>query len=375
VSKFTVIGLWSKSMRTSLRENIRIVMAIAQKDIIDGIKNKNIISLLVTAVFLLIFYRYLPSITESIEDPRLIVYDAGQSQWVDRWNDLPSFELRTSESVDDLKNSLADLDWIALGMVLPTGFDAQLESNQAINLTGYVAHWADQEELADLKAFYEETLSQATGEDIRITISDEYGYPLANSKGPGFLASIAVAIVSSMAGLMILVHLLLEERQEKTIDLLMVSPAGYGHLAVAKLLAGTFFGLILTVVALIANAYLVTHWVPAILAVVMATIFNTALGLLLGSFISTKQQLTIWGMVVINILLIPAFLEIMDDLFPRILIQALQWHPGVAITHAMRLSYTESFDLGLYLPRIGLLVGYTIVVLGLTVLKLRRDEK
>jgi hypothetical protein len=155
----------------------------------------------------------------------------------------------------------------------------------------------------------------------------------------------------------------------------LVSPASATHIAIAKLIAGTFFGLILTVVALFANAYLVTHWIPAILTVIIATIFNTALGLLLGSFISTKQQLTIWGMVAINILLIPAFLEIMDDLFPRILIQVLQWHPGVAITHAMRLTYTETFDLGSYLPRISLLLGYTILVLGLTVLKLRRDEK
>jgi hypothetical protein len=41
----------------------------------------------------------------------------------------------------------------------------------------------------------------------------------------------------------------------------------------------------------------------------------------------------------------------------------------------MRLTYTETFDLGSYLPRISLLLGYTILVLGLTVLKLRRDEK
>lgn len=350
-------------------------MAITQKDIVDGIKNKNIISLLITAIFLLVFYRYLPSISDSIEDPRLIVYDRGQSQWVDRWDDLPSFVLRTSDSVEDLKFHLADLDWIALGLVLPSDLDTQLDINQQVSLTGYAAHWTDPEELADLTAFYEEQLSQATGEDIQISVADEYAYPNPNSKGPGFLASIAVAIVSSMAGLMILVHLMIEERQGKTLDLLMVSPASYTHIAIAKLLAGVFFGLILTIVALAANAYLVTHWVPAILTVVMATIFNTALGLLLGSYISTKQQLTIWGMVAINILLVPAFLEIMDDLFPPVLISVLQWHPGVAITHAMRLSYTETFDLGLYLPRIGLLIGFTILVLGLTVLKLRRDEK
>jgi ABC-2 type transport system permease protein len=362
-------------MKPTFQDHLRIVMAITQKDILDGIKNKNVISLLITAVFLLVFYRYLPSISDSLEDPRLVVYDTGQSQWVERWEDLPSFELRTSESVDDLKNHLADLDWISLGLVLPGNLDSQLESDPVVTLTGYAAHWVDQEELADLATFYEEQLSQATGEGIQISISDEYAYPRPNSKGPGFLASIAVAIVASMAGLMILVHLMLEERQEKTLDLLMVSPASYIHIAVAKLLAGTFFGLILTAVALAANAYLVTHWVPAILAVVLATVVNTALGLLLGSFITTKQQLTVWGMVAINILLIPAFLEIMDDLFPAILIKALQWHPSVAITHAMRLTYTESFDLGLYLPRIGLMVGYTILVLGLTVLKLRRDEK
>jgi ABC-2 type transport system permease protein len=362
-------------MKTTLKDHFRIVMAISQKDIIDGIKNKNVISLVITAIFLLIFYRYLPSITESMENPRLVVLDTDQSEWVEVIDDLPDFDLRTSESLEDLKNHLAALDWISMGVVLPETFDSQVNSGQPLELTGYAPHWVDQEELAELTTFFEGQLSQATGQSVHITISDELAYPDANTKGPGFLASVAVAIVSSMAGVMILTHLLIEERQRKTLDLLMVSPASYTHIAIAKLLAGTFFGLILAAVALYANAYLVTYWPAAILAVLIATLFNTALGLLIGSFIETRQQLTIWGMVLINILLIPAFLEIMDDIFPSIVITLFQWHPAVALTHALRLTYTETFDLGAYLPRIGLLVLYTILTVGLIVWKLRRDER
>ena len=362
-------------MKTTFQDHFHIVMAITQKDIIDGIKNKNVISLVVTAIFLLIFYRYLPTITESMEDPRLVVLDPGQSAWVEVFDDLPDFDLRTSESLQDLKTHLSALDWISMGLVLPETFDSQVGSGSSLELTGYAAHWVDQEDMAELTTYFEDQLSQATGQPIQITISDELAYPDANTKGPGFLASIAVAIVSSMSGLMILVHLLIEERQRKTLDLLMVSPASYGHIATAKVLAGTFFGIILAAVALFANAYLVIHWPAAILAVLIATGFNSALGLLLGSFIETRQQLTIWGMVAINILLIPAFLEIMDDLFPSIVITLLQWHPAVALTHALRLTYTETFDLGLFLPRIGLLVGYTLLTIFLIVWKLRRDER
>ncbi len=362
-------------MKTTFQDQLRIVMAITRKDIIDGIKNKNVISLIVTAIFLLIFYRYLPTITESMEDPRLVVLDHGQSAWVEIFDDLPDFDLRTNETLEDLKTHLSALDWISLGVVLPQSFDSQVSSGQPVEITGYAAHWTDPDDLSELVSFIEDQMSQATGQSIRITVSDELAYPNANTKGPGFLASIAVAIVSSMSGLMILAHLVIEERQRKTLDLLMVSPASYSHIATAKLLAGTFFGLILAAVALLANAYLVIHWPAAIVAVILGTAFNTALGLLVGSFIHTKQQLTIWGMVALNILLVPAFLEIMDDLFPSFFISLLQWHPAVALTHALRLTYTETFDLGLFLPRIGLLVGYILLTIFLIVWKLRRDER
>ncbi len=189
------------------------------------------------------------------------------------------------------------------------------------------------------------------------------------------MASIAIAIVATMAGVMIRAHLILEERQTKTLDLLRVSPASYLHLALAKLIAGTFFGLILGAAALYANAYLVIHWPAAIAAVILAIIFNTAMGLLIGTFIHSKQQLTIWSMVILNIMLIPAFLEIMDDIIPAAVITIFQWNPAVAVSHAMRISYAQTFDLGLYLPRIGLLLAYTGLFTGLIVYRLRREER
>jgi ABC-2 type transport system permease protein len=362
-------------MKQTFRDHFRIVMAIAQKDITDGIKNKNIISLVLTAVFLLVMYRYLPAITDSIEEPYLAVYDTGESIWVEQWDQATDFQLRSRDTVEELKFFLSNLDMISLGLVLPADFDSQVGSTQTLTLTGYVAHWAEPADLAELTTFFDQRLSEITDQPIQITISDEYAYPDPNTKGPGFLASIAVAIISTMAGVMILSHLILEERQTKTLDMLRVSPASYLHLAVAKLIAGSFFGLILGAVALYANAYLVLHWPAAIVVVVLAIIFNTAMGLLIGTFIHSKQQLTIWSMVILNIMLIPAFLEIMDDIFPAAVISVFQWNPAVAVTHGMRISYAQTFDLGLYLPRIGLLLGYTVLLTALIVYRLRREER
>lgn len=362
-------------MKTSLQDHFRIVMAIAQKDIIDGIKNKNIISLVLTAVFLLVMYRYLPAITDSIEDPYLAVYDAGESIWVEQWDQATDFQLRSRDSVEDLKYYLSNLDMVSLGLILPADFDNRVETSQTLALTGYAAHWAEPADLAELTTFFDQRLSEITGHPIQINISDEYAYPDPNTKGPGFLASIAVAIIATMTGVMILAHLILEERQTKTLDMLRVSPANYLHLALAKLMAGTFFGLILGAVALYANAYLVIHWPAAIVVVVLAILFNTAMGLLIGTFIHSKQQLTIWSMVILNIMLLPAFLEIMDDIFPAAVISIFQWNPAVAVSHAMRISYAQTFDLGLYLPRIGLLMAYTVLLTGLIVYRLRREER
>ena len=64
--------------KNSFLQNTRIILAITGKDILDALKNKVTISLLLTALFLLVLYMFLPGLES---EPVIRLHDAGGSAW------------------------------------------------------------------------------------------------------------------------------------------------------------------------------------------------------------------------------------------------------------------------------------------------------
>ena len=61
-----------------LLENIRIIWAITSKDLVDGVKNKNVLGVIIPALFMIVLYRFMPAITAEDGPPALLVYEAGK---------------------------------------------------------------------------------------------------------------------------------------------------------------------------------------------------------------------------------------------------------------------------------------------------------
>ena len=68
-------------MKLRFTKNIRIIWAITSKDLVDALKNKNIITLVVTCILVVIMYRYLPALTAEDGPPALLVYDQVGSEF------------------------------------------------------------------------------------------------------------------------------------------------------------------------------------------------------------------------------------------------------------------------------------------------------
>ena len=64
------------------REHARLIWAITAKDLLEVVKNKSTISVLISALFILVLYRMLPTLTTRMEPPGVLVYDAGDSALV-----------------------------------------------------------------------------------------------------------------------------------------------------------------------------------------------------------------------------------------------------------------------------------------------------
>lgn len=364
-----------QSTKPGMMQHIRLSLAIAGKDIIDALKNKTILSQFGSLLFIIVLYQYLPVLSNANEPLRLCVHDPAETQWVDTFLAEEVFRTIPASSTESMQDYVADRDMMVIGVSLPSDFDRKIAAGQAINLEGYFAHWQAQEDVDRAAAFFEENLSRITGTQINIHTQGNLVYSRPNSKGLAFSASLTIGVVAMIAGLTLVPNLMLEEKRTKTIDALMVSPAGAGHIAAGKALAGLFYTLAFVVLALFMRRMIITQWWLAILGALIGMLFSVAGGLLLGSIFDNRQQLTIWAFLVLNILIVPGIAILMEELLPATLVSVLQWFPLALLIQVLIVSFGESAALSVYGPELAVLLGMTITLLAGLAVHIRRSDR
>ncbi len=355
--------------------HLRIIWAIVHKDMLDAFKNKTILSILFSVLFVVVAYYLLPSLEDGERLPRLALYDAGDSPVVTQLEGSDAFDLVALPSLAALEDYLGDQDHPTLGLTLPADLDQALVSDQALHLDGYVIHWLTPDAVAETRTFFETQLTALVGQPVRIDLAGHTLYTDADSTGRVFLATAGMVITMTMVGLFVTPHLMLEEKETRTMDALLVSPANTYHVIAGKALAGLCYCLLAIAAPLALNHALITHWGLALLVALSGTLVTVGLGLLIGSLASVKQQIALWTSILVQILLFPVFLSLMDDLLPQGLIAALRWIPTVAMSRALRWSFSQHVPagpLGLELARI---LGSAALVLAMLAWHLRRSEQ
>ena len=141
---------------------------------------------------------------------------------------------------------------------------------------------------------------------------------------------------------------------------------------IAIALTGLFYCLTAAVVVLAFNRALIANWALATLSVVAGSLFAVSVGLLMGTLFEVKQQLTLWGLVVANVLLVPLFLSVLIEILPAGAARLLSWMPVAAVGHLLRVSFSASPPVGQYLPQLALVTGYTLLLLAAVTWGLRR---
>jgi ABC-2 type transport system permease protein len=168
---------------------------------------------------------------------------------------------------------------------------------------------------------------------------------------------------------------MVEEKQTRTLDALLVSPARSSHLVIAKALTGLFYCLIAAAVVLAINANLVLHWGLAAAAVILSSLFAVSLGLLLGSAVGAKQVLPIWSMVALTVLLLPLFLAIMKDLLPSAVHTIVAWVPTATMARVLRGAFSRDLATMAFSLELLVVAACTAVILGGVAWTVRRSDR
>ena len=355
------------------RRSFRIILAITFKDIIDALKNKNALTALITVVFLVVVYKFLPTLSRD-EIPFVFLFDAGQSQFTERIVESELVNVRTYPTYEEFIQRFRTHADSELGLVLPADFDQTLKTGGIPQMQGVVLNWVNQEDVEEQKMDLEMRFSEIIGSPVQITMQGGTLTMLPDSSG-GFMASAGMVIIVLMLGMILIPNLMLEEKTTRTLDALLVSPANSLQIAIGKALAGLFYTFIFIIMALLLNNSFVIQWWLAILTVFLWSLVCIALGLLLGTLIENRQQLIVVANIIMFPLFLPIFLSVMTDLLPSWLISIFQWLPPVVTSILLRISFSDQAVFNEIIPRLALLFIVMIGLLSWEAFVLKRSDR
>ncbi len=351
---------------------MRIILAIAAKDIGDAVANKVTLINLLSVVFVMVMWQVFPSFYKE-EQANIIVYDQGQSQLTAEIEDDPQYGLLAAGSFPIFQELVREEGGGALGIIIPAGFDSRSEEQS--RLVGYYP-FAGRHKVAELKANLEEQFSAVIGRPVRIDVEGNVLYPGPDTLGANQLIAMAFVIVPVFVSVATVPLLMIEEKRTRTVEVLRVSPATGVQLVMGKALAGLFYCLILSGVALMLGRTMITQWALALAAILLGAVSLVGLGLLLGSATDRPQMLSMWGFPLMAFLLFPVLLKAMEPILPQALAQALEWTPTVALATLFRISFSEWAEWGRIVTNVGIVLAWAVPLYAvLTQLMLRSDQR
>jgi ABC-type Na+ efflux pump permease subunit len=362
----------------TLTERLRIIRAIAAKDLVDALRSKTIASNLVIVFVMMVVYKAMPAWTTPDTLPRLYVYEAGGSSLAAALEGSPGLELRPLSTQEKMVEVVSRSDEQALGLVAPAHADSIVASGGVLEVEGYVVYWASDAAARDLATLIEGEIADRMGQAVQIHLDGNRVYPAADATNPGgapILVVTAMLFGMALVGLTVAPHLMIEERQSHTLDLLLVSPATGAHVATAKALTGLFYCLTAGAVILAFNATFINHWGVAIAATLLMSLFAVSLGLLLGTLCTVKQQMLIWTMPLFAVLLIPVFLTFMRDILPTALRAVLPLVPTVALAQAFQVTFAKQAPASAFLPELAYAAGWAVLLLAGVAWVVRRADR
>lgn len=353
--------------------NLSVVSAITRKDLVDAIRHRYLLTALVTPLFVALLFRVLLPDVNSNKILTIVVHDAGGSGLIAELRKTPQIGVVEAASVDATASEVKKRNAIG-GLVVPVGFDADLAASKQPELTVYVNNQKTIFEQAAFRRLLDQMVRSFAKqpEPARLVWVDvDKGADDQRRGGTSLdqmLLPLLLILTFGMTGAFVVPLLIVEEKEKRTLDFLLSSPASLSEIIAGKALTGVAYTLLIAGLLLGINRQFIKNWSLTLLTILLGMLFVVGVGLVIGSLLKNTMQVNTWASLVLILLLAPSFPSIgITAWFDR----AMRFIPTYYLSEALKLSMagTASSQLWMYLA---VLLGCTFVVFLAAALALRR---
>ena len=319
-----------------------------------------VISLVVSLIFGTLFS----------EKPKLGILDEGTSQVVAMARELDSVVTREYDTIAEITQAVRN-GAVDVGIVLPEDFDSSVTQGKPTEVAAYV--WG--ESLAKNRTILAVTIADLardlTGEEApieieSITLGDEISIPWNDRVLP-----LIVLVAVIFGGTVAVATSVVNEKEKKTLEALVVTPTSVGDIFVAKGLMGVFLSLFMGTVILVLNQALGAEPTLLVLVLALGAVMAAEFGLLFGAFL--KDITTFFA--TIKLIGIVFYAPAIVYLFPEI----PEWIARVFPTYYLIQPIVEISQRGGTWPDIAtnvfILIGLDLLLVGVVSLALKRTSQ
>jgi ABC-2 type transport system permease protein len=182
-----------------------------------------------------------------------------------------------------------------------------------------------------------------------------------NRSGTGLdqiMLPLLLILTFGMIGAFVVPLLIVEEKEKRTLDFLLSSPASLNEIIAGKALTGVVYTLLIAGLLLGINRQHIQNWPLTLLTIVLGLLFVVGVGLVIGSLLNNTMQVNTWASLILIVLLAPSFPSIgITAWFDK----AMRVIPTYYLSEALKLSMggAVSSQFWMYLA---VLLGCTFVV-------------
>jgi ABC-2 type transport system permease protein len=365
-----------KSTREKITDGLHTVWIIASKDILDSLRNKLIVSLILGMGFMLLMPKVMGMMLVPRETP-ILLFDPGKSLLTAEFESNDQYQMRRTRSIVEMEQLIGSTGFglgVEFGLAVPDDFNQVLEAGGQPELDGHVA-WANRRKATQLKSDFEEQIEALMGSPIRINVEENIVYPPSNSGLWLLMVTVMPVTVILMMGVQLVPTLLFEEKQTKTLSALLVSPASIGQVVVGKALVGLFYVIVSSGVVFAINWAGVVHWEVVLLFVLGTGVFSVGMGLVLGSFFERQQDAIGLTMLLLVIFIGALFVDMLGLDIPTVIQAMLPWIPSVALAEINRFIFLENTPWAQVWTNLGSVLGISTLLYAVVVWKVRRLDR
>lgn len=291
--------------------NLRAGWAIARKDLRAAILTPRLLIFIALPIVFSLFYRAVFASAGDITTARVVIYDAGRSRLAQVLAQTDGVRVIAVSSAEELERVVVEARAVG-GVALPPGYDAALIAGRRPSLQLWVNGQLGVG-TAQLIHLIEPALRALAGQQPPARVETLIADADSKDTQPGFdlerfLLIVFLTVELTMTAIMVPASMLVEEKVQRTLKVVLTTPASYADFVAGKGAVGLIYALLCGGLILALNGGLSGNVGLTGLALLLTGVFLVEVGLLLGALFDSLAALNTWSFVVLLPLTLPGVL-------------------------------------------------------------------